>query len=314
MPLVTPLQNIDPDLIRPNPENPRLIFHEDEMNELLNSINEVGIKVPLSVYEDGEKYVLLDGERRWRCSKKLNLKSVPAIIQPKPTRLENLLMMFNIHNVRVDWDLMPMAFKLKDIRDLLEKDGKDTSHQNISGITGVRLSTVKRAFELLEMPKVYQNILMKEAEKPRSEQKIKVDLFVEIFKSFNAIRRHIPEVLKKVSKDEYVRSMVNKYRNRVVDNVVSYREITKIARAEVAGIDKKTAVPIILRLIRDKNYKIADAYEDSVKNAFEQRDLVGKMNSITEKLSKYKNGHSLKPDLLEAMKVLGREIYRLMKN
>ncbi len=314
MPIVTPLQNVDPNLIRPNPENPRLIFHEDEMNELLNSINEVGIKVPLSVYDDGGKYVLLDGERRWRCSKKLNLKFVPAIIQPKPTRLENLLTMFNIHNVRVDWDLMPTAFKLRDIRDLLARDGKDTSHKNISGITGVRLSTVKRAFELLEMPKVYQNILMKEAEKPRSEQKIKVDLFVEIFKSFNAIKRHVPEVLKKVSKDQYVRSMVDKYRNRVVDNVVSYREITKIARSEVAGITKKTAIPVLLKLILDKDYKIDEAYEDSVKSAFDQRDLVGKMNSISEKLSHYKNGDSLKRELAESMRRLGREIHRLVKN
>lgn len=314
MALVTPLQQIDPKLIRPNPENPRLIFHEDELNELLSSISEGGIRVPLSVYEDGGKYILLDGERRWRCSTRLNLKSVPVIIQPKPTRLENLLMMFNIHNVRVEWDIMPMAFKLKVIRDLLAKDKKDTSHKNISVVTGVRLSTVKRAFELLEMPVIYQKILMKEALKPRSEQKIKVDLFIEIFKSFNAIKRHIPEALKSVNKDQYVRTMVNKYRTGVVDNVVKYREITKIARAEVAGIDKETATAVILRLIRNRNYKIEDAYADSVEFAFDQRDLMGKMKAITEKLSAYKSGKSLGADLVETMQSLKAEINRLIKS
>jgi ParB family chromosome partitioning protein len=115
------LQQISPDKIRHNPDNPRLVFREDEMQQLMDSIKEVGIKVPVSLYEDGLKFVLLDGERRWRCAKRLNLSVIPAIIQPKPSRLENILMMFNIHNVRVDWDPMPMALKLRDVRELLEK-------------------------------------------------------------------------------------------------------------------------------------------------------------------------------------------------
>ncbi len=62
------LQEIPPDDIRKNPDNPRLIFLEDEMTELLESIREVGIKVPLSVYSHGSTYVLLDanGSQAWR--------------------------------------------------------------------------------------------------------------------------------------------------------------------------------------------------------------------------------------------------------
>jgi ParB family transcriptional regulator, chromosome partitioning protein len=166
----TPLQDISPDDIRKNPENPRLIFLEEEMNELLESIRDGGIRVPLSVYADGDHYVLLDGERRWRCARKLNLRAVPAIVQPKPTRLENLLMMFNIHNVRVDWDLMPMALKLGDIREMLDEDGKDSSPKALSAITGVRLPTVRRALELLDLPKRYQRLLLSEGEKARKER------------------------------------------------------------------------------------------------------------------------------------------------
>src|ERR1700681_1121552 len=121
------LQEVDPDRIAPNPDNPRLIFREAEMNTLLESISEVGIKVPLSVYREGQRLVLIDGERRWRCAKKLNLKVVPVIVQPTPSKLENLLTMFNIHNVRVDWDLMPAALKLKEVKLLLESEGTPTS-------------------------------------------------------------------------------------------------------------------------------------------------------------------------------------------
>src|SRR5712692_8995301 len=100
------LQEIPSSKIDQNPDNPRLIFREEELNQLLDSIREVGIQVPLAVYRKGQRFVLIDGERRWRCARKLNLATVPAIVQPKPNRLENILMMFNIHNVRSDWELM----------------------------------------------------------------------------------------------------------------------------------------------------------------------------------------------------------------
>jgi ParB/RepB/Spo0J family partition protein len=136
------------------------------MNKLLESIREFGIKVPVSVYADGHRYTLLDGERRWRCAKKLNFKLVPAIVQPKPTRLENLLMMFNIHNVRVDWDLMPMALTLGEVREMIAKEGKDRGQKAIAAVTGGRLSKVHRSRTRLDLPAKYQKLL-REAEKPK---------------------------------------------------------------------------------------------------------------------------------------------------
>jgi ParB/RepB/Spo0J family partition protein len=94
---------IDPKKIKPNPENPRLIFHADELQGLEDSIKLQGVLVPLAVYQDGSKYVILDGERRWRCALKLGLPRLPAIVQPKPDRLTNIMMMFAIHNARRDW-------------------------------------------------------------------------------------------------------------------------------------------------------------------------------------------------------------------
>ena len=141
------LQEINPDQISPNPVNPRMVFRADELKTLQESIHEVGIRVPLAVYREspGEQiFVLLDGERRWRCAKKLNLKEVPAIVQPKPTRLGNILMMFNIHNVRVNWDMMPMALKLRDIKDLLSEEGQPTNPKNLTAMTGLSWTTVRR--------------------------------------------------------------------------------------------------------------------------------------------------------------------------
>lgn len=282
------------------------------MNELLESIKEGGIRVPVSVYTDGAKYTLLDGERRWRCAKKLNLKVIPAIVQPKPTRLENLLMMFNIHNVRVDWDLMPMALKLGEVREMLEREHKGTSPKALSAVTGVRLPTIQRALDLLDLPAKYQKMLLKEAEKPRSQQSIKADLFIEIYKSMHTVERHVPSVFQDVTKSQYVDSMVAKYRHGVVDNVVSFREVSKIARAELAGADKSKAAPTIVKLVKQKTYGINQAYEDTVQAAYEQRDLLSKLQGVTEKLTKLRSAKALSPEIKAALQLLQTELDRLL--
>jgi len=305
-----PLAHISPDRIGPNPDNPRLIFREEEMNELLESIRDGGVRVPISVYAEGTRFKLIDGERRWRCAQKLNLPFLPAIVVPKPSRLENLLMMFNIHNVRMDWDLMPMAIKLGEVREMLEREKRETNPKALAAVTGVRLATVRRALDLLDLPKKYQALLLREAAKPRDEQRIKPDLFIEIYKSLHAVERHVPHVLEKVSKPAYVDAMVRKYEHKVVDNVVAYRNVSKIARADLAQADKKQAEATLLRLVKEPEYSVAEAYEDTVRGAYEQRDLLTRVRSLLSKLRDLKRAGD--PALRDALAELKTEISRLL--
>src|SRR6266704_3472830 len=125
MPELSPhgrLKHIPPDSIEKNPENPRLFFRQEEMEQLLSSIDEIGIQVPLAVYEAGGRYHLIDGERRWRCALKLNLKTVPALVQERPSTLQNLLLMYNIHALREQWDYFTIASKLHRISELFEEE------------------------------------------------------------------------------------------------------------------------------------------------------------------------------------------------
>lgn len=308
------LREVSPDKVRPNPDNPRLVFREDEMQQLMDSIKEVGIRVPVSLYEDGSKFVLLDGERRWRCSKRLNLPTIPAIVQPKPSRLENILMMFNIHNVRIDWDPMPMALKLRLVKDLLEQEGKEANAKALSAVTGVRLSSVRRALDLLDLPKKYQDMLIRESEKPRSEQRLRADLFIEIYKSLHAIERYMPEVMAVTTRAKYIDIMVQKYLAKVIDNVVHFREVSKIARAERAGVNRDEAIPALIRLIQDKEYSIRDAFRDTVENAYARRDLVTRLGSIGEKLSAMKSSTRLSSEVRGALEAVRLQIDRLLGN
>lgn len=308
----TQLQNIDPDVIQPNPENPRLIFHEDEMIRLLESIRKVGIKVPLSVYVDEGMYTILDGERRWRCAKRLNLKLVPVVVQPKPSPLENLLMMFNIHNVRVQWDLMPMALKLAKVKEMLESENKAAGQKDLSAITGVHLTTVKRAFTLLNLPAKYRDMLIQEAYKPRTQQRIKPDLFLEIDKSLQTVKRYMPYLTHAVPDTEYVDAFVQKYEKGIIDSVTDFREISKIARAERAGVDTDDVAPVIIRLVQDNNYTIQQAFKDTVQKAYEQRDLTTKVKGLSTTLTEFKR-KGLNAEVREVLAQLRAEIDRLLR-
>ncbi len=282
------------------------------MNVLLDSIKEIGILVPVTVYQGDKGYTLIDGERRWRCAKRLNLPTIPAIIQPTPSPLENLLTMFNIHNVRVQWDLMPTALKLAEIRSMLEKAGKRADSRSLSGVTGVSLPTIRRALDLLDLPKKYQDMLLKEAAKPKAQQKITPDLFLEIYKSMRAIERHAPEVFQEVSKRKYVDTMVEKYTGGVVENVVEFRDLSRMARAELAGVRSDEVQPVIKRLVQTKNYSIKDAYKDTVQSAYEQRDLITRADGLTQRLSRLSTGKSLNKDLRGSLQRLRGAIDRLL--
>jgi ParB family transcriptional regulator, chromosome partitioning protein len=79
----TAQQKIDPSRIIPSIFQPRRYFDGESLLELRESIQQLGILEPLLVRatdEKSDKYELIAGERRWRCAKELQLKSVPIVI------------------------------------------------------------------------------------------------------------------------------------------------------------------------------------------------------------------------------------------
>ncbi len=68
--------------IVPNPRQPRQVFDEDEMSELVHSIQEVGLLQPVIVRSVGtDKYELVMGERRWRATREAGLDTIGAIVR-----------------------------------------------------------------------------------------------------------------------------------------------------------------------------------------------------------------------------------------
>ena len=67
--------------IEPNPDQPRKIFNETSLKELSESIGVHGVIQPIMVQENGSKYTLIAGERRWRAARLAGLTQIPVIVR-----------------------------------------------------------------------------------------------------------------------------------------------------------------------------------------------------------------------------------------
>lgn len=286
------LEQVRVDLIDRNPENPRVIFRAGELDDLLESIRIHGVQVPISVYKDRNRYVLIDGERRWRCSLKLNRPTIPALVQPKPDPLKNLLLMFNIHSLREQWDLLTIALKLPRIIELLKKElGHAPNEREIAEQTGLNRSIIRRCKLLLELPEEYRDMMLDELNKPKAQQKITEDFFVEMERALKTVERAMPSVLPE--KDAVRKVLLKKYQDGVITNRTHFRDIAKIARAEKVGFPQEEATKQLNRLFQDNKYSIEDAFLNSVGEAYKERDVGTRVTSLLNLLE------DLEPDDLD---------------
>jgi ParB family chromosome partitioning protein len=102
--VVADRNEIDINLISPNPKQPRTVFDEEQLAELALSIKEVGLLQPPVVRSIGNgKYQLIMGERRYRASKLAGLKSIPVIIRQTPDdQLLREALVENIHRSQLN--------------------------------------------------------------------------------------------------------------------------------------------------------------------------------------------------------------------
>ena len=143
-------REIDPALIVPNPRQPRQVFDDEALSELVHSIREFGLMQPIVVRaldaSGGARYQLVMGERRWRAAQTAGLTAIPAIV--RETADDNLLrdaLLENIHRAQLNPLEEAAAYQ-----QLL--DEFDVTHEELAARIGRSRPLITNMIRLLRLP------------------------------------------------------------------------------------------------------------------------------------------------------------------
>jgi len=139
-------REIDPALIDSNPRQPRQVFDEEALAELVHSIREFGLMQPIVVRAVDGRYQLVMGERRWRAAQQAGLATIPAIVRETADNdmLRNALLE-NIHRVQLNPLEEAAAYQ-----QLLDEFG--VTHDELADRIGRSRPLITNMIRLLRLP------------------------------------------------------------------------------------------------------------------------------------------------------------------
>lgn len=133
--------------IIPNPTQPRTQFDNEALQELADSIRQLGVIQPITVRKaDDGKYIIISGERRWRAAQMVGVEALPAYIREVDD--ENLHAMALVENIqRQDLNAIEIALGMQR---LIEECG--LTQEAMADKVGKKRSTVSNYMRLLSLP------------------------------------------------------------------------------------------------------------------------------------------------------------------
>jgi ParB family chromosome partitioning protein len=149
--IVGSIVEIELDLIAVNPFQPRTYFDEESLGELASSIKELGVIQPITVRKlEGNTFQLVSGERRFRASKLIGNKTVPAYI--RIANDQEMLEMALVENIqRKNLDPIEVALSYQRLIDEIQ-----LTQEALSTRVGKKRSTVTNYLRLLKLDPILQ--------------------------------------------------------------------------------------------------------------------------------------------------------------
>lgn len=139
--------------IIPNKSQPRSYFGDQALSELAQSIESLGIIQPITVKKQDDKFFIISGERRFRASKIVGLKTIPAYVRLADDK--ELLEMALVENIqREDLNAIEVALTYQRFLEELEM-----TQEQLSQRIGKERSTITNAIRLLKLPPVIQDAI-----------------------------------------------------------------------------------------------------------------------------------------------------------
>ena len=139
------------DKIKPNPDQPRVDFDDEAMEELSTSIQKIGVIQPITLreLEDGG-FQIIAGERRYRASLMANLRTIPAYV--KTVEDEDVMEMALVENIqREDLNAIEIALTYQKLI-----DSQSLTQEQLSDRVGKKRATIANYMRLLKLPAVVQ--------------------------------------------------------------------------------------------------------------------------------------------------------------
>ena len=146
--------DIDLDLIKPRSKQPRWVFNDKKIQELADSIREHGVIEPVIVRPvPGGTFELIAGERRWRASRLLGNKTIPAVIKEENLSVIQVKVQSLVENVQTE-GLTPLetAMAIKDIIEESQKSGKKMTMEEAGRLLGFSKVRVHQLLNILKLP------------------------------------------------------------------------------------------------------------------------------------------------------------------
>lgn len=230
---------VDINLIVPNPYQPRTNFKKEELEELAESIKKNGLLSPILVRPFEGKYQIIAGERRWQACKLIKMKKVPVRI--KEADDEQTIILALVENIqRSNLNPIEEAYGYKR---MMER-GKMTQSEVAKAVSKGR-TTITNALRLLELPEDAQQLL--------SEEKITAG--------------HARAILSVTSK-EGRRKLIDK----LTEEKLSVREAEHLAKV----LSEKPKTKPVERKAAPKSYRtVARALSDSLETEVKIKSIKG---------------------------------------
>lgn len=141
--------------IRPNPNQPRIQFSEQAIEELADSIAQRGVLQPILLRPHGDGFEIVAGERRWRAAQRARLHTIPAIIRAiDESTTAELALIENIQ--REDLNAIEEA---EGFRQLIQKHGH--TQDGVAKLVHKSRSHVTNLLRLLDLPEFVRQSLLK---------------------------------------------------------------------------------------------------------------------------------------------------------
>ena len=198
--------------IKPNPNQPRRDFDDDSLQELANSIRQIGIIQPITLRDMGDDtYIIIAGERRWRASQRAGLTHIPAYIRTVDD--ENMMEMALVENIqRQDLSALEIALAYQHLMEQY-----DLTQEQLSDKVGKNRATVANYLRLLKLPAPIQMPLKKKeidmgharALLALNDPTAQLEVFNEFKKDKISVRK-IEEMVKELSQGGSVKSKEGK--------------------------------------------------------------------------------------------------------